>query len=86
MEAAELLGVNYKTVVRAEESGRITARMRDALERLLGPFDDPETARQRERLGTLEVRVEGLEGGMETLAKELRDGLDELQGCGVGTA
>ena len=78
MEAAELLGVNYKTVVRAEESGRITARMRDALERLLGPVDDPEAARQRERIGALEERVEGLEGGMETLAKELRDGLDGI--------
>ena len=27
MEAAELLGVNYRTLVRAEESGRITGRM-----------------------------------------------------------
>ena len=36
MEAAELLGVNYRTLVRAEESGKITGRMSDALERLLG--------------------------------------------------
>lgn len=75
MEAAELLGVNYKTVVRAEESGRITQRMRDALERLLGPVDDVEAARQREHIGELERRVEALEGGMESLATELRDGL-----------
>ena len=84
MEAAELLGVNYKTVVRAEESGRITARMRDALERLLGPVDDPEAARQRERIGALEERVEGLEGGMETLAKELRDGLGGIRAAVSG--
>ena len=75
MEAAELLGVNYKTVVRAEESGRITQRMRDALERVLGPVDDIEAARQREHIGELERRVAALEEGMKSLATELRDGL-----------
>ena len=35
MEAAELLGVNHKTLTRAEESGEITGRMNDALELLL---------------------------------------------------
>ena len=30
MEAAELLGVNYRTLVKAEESGEITGRMGDA--------------------------------------------------------
>ena len=74
MEAAELLGVNYKTVVRAEESGQITGRMSDALERLLGSVDDAEAARQRERMGALEKRMERLEGGMESLRRELRGG------------
>lgn len=36
MEVSELLGVNYKTVVRAEETGRITNHMARALERLFG--------------------------------------------------
>ena len=84
MEAAELLGVNYKTVVRAEDSGQITGRMSDALERLLGPVDDPEAARQRERVGALEERMEGLEGGMESLAKELRDSLKEVRAAVAG--
>ena len=76
MEAAELLGVNYKTLVRAEESEQVTGRVKDALERLLGTVDDPEdAARQRERFEALEERVAGLEGGM----KELRDGLDGLR-------
>ena len=79
MEAAELLGVNYKTVARAEESGRITRRMSDALERLLGPVDDIEAARQRERTDALEESVKRLENGMESLAKELRDGLVEVR-------
>ena len=83
MEAAELLGVNYKTLARAEKSGEITGRMGDALERLLGTGDDPEVARLRERVGALE---EGLEGGMESLAKELRDGLDEIRAAVAGQA
>ena len=75
MEAAELLGVNYKTVVRAEETGRITQRMRDALERLLGPVDDIDDARQSEHIGELERRMVVLEEGMKSLATELREGL-----------
>ena len=81
MEAADLLGVAYRTLVKAEESGEITGRMGDALERLLGTGDDPEVARLRERVGALEER---LEGGMESLAKELRDGLDEVRSAVTG--
>ena len=39
MEAAVLLGVNYRTLVKAEESGEMTGRMSDALERLLLTWD-----------------------------------------------
>ena len=83
MEAADLLGVAYRTLVKAEESGEITGRMSDALERLLGTGDDPEVARLRERVGALEER---LEGGMESLAKELRDGLHEIRAAVAGQA
>ena len=79
MEAAELLGVNYRTLVRAEESGRITGRMSDALERLLGTGDDPEAERLRERVDALEEGLERLKGDMEELATELRGGLDEIR-------
>ena len=79
VEAAELLGVAYRTVVRAEESGEITGRMGDALERLLGTGDDPEVARLRER-------VDALEGGVEAMAKELRDGLGEIRAAVAGNA
>ena len=78
MEAAELLGVNYKTLARAEETGKITGRMGDALERLLGTGDDPEVAKLRER-------VDALEGGVEALAKELRDGLSEIRAAVAGS-
>ena len=66
MEAAELLGVNHKTLTRAEESGEITGRMGDALELLLRRADDAEVVRLRETVGALEQRVASLEGGMET--------------------
>ena len=85
-KTAELLGVNYKTVARAEQSGRITGRMSDALERLLGPVDDPEVSRQRERIGALEESVQRLEGGMVALARELRDSLDEIRAAVSGKA
>ena len=67
MEAAALLGVNYKTLVRAEESGKITWRMGDALERLLDPGDDAEVARLQEAVDALEGRVTALETGLEGL-------------------
>ena len=66
MEAAELLGVNHKTLTRAEESGEITGRMSDALELLLRRADDAELARLREVVGALDERVAALEGGVET--------------------
>ena len=72
MEAAELLGVNYRTLVKAEESGELTGRMSDALERLLGTGEDPEAVRLRERMTALE-------SGMEALTREMRNGLDEVR-------
>ena len=78
-KTAELLGVNYKTVARAEKSGWLTGRMSDALERLLRPVNDPQAERLRERVGALE-------GGMGALAKELRDGLDEIRTAVAGQA
>ena len=72
MEAAELLGVNYRTLVKAEESGELTGRMSDALERLLGTGEDPEAVRLRERMTALE-------SGMEALTKDMRAGLDEIR-------
>ena len=77
MEAAELLGVNYKTLVRAEESEQVTGRVKDALERLLGTGDGVEASRLRERMANVEA-------GMEALAKELRDGLDGLRAAVLG--
>ena len=72
MKAASLLGVNYKTVVRAEESGRITGRMGDALERLLGRADYFNQSRLRQR-------IEALEESLETLVKEMQGGFADIK-------
>ena len=80
VEAAELLGVAYRTVVRAEESGEITGRMGDALERLLNTGEDPEVVRLREAVGTLEERLAALEGGVETPDAEEAEGDGEGNG------
>lgn len=72
MKAASLLGVNYKTVVRAKESGRITPLVGDALEGLLEQSEDPDQSRLRERMGALEEND-------DTLAKEMRRGFADVK-------
>ena len=61
MEAAELLGVNYKTLARAVETGSLSPRMSHALDRLLLSREAKAMAAQQERIAALEGRVEGLE-------------------------
>ena len=82
MEAAELLGVNSKTVMRAVESGRLSRRVSDALERLQAG-DSPPNADQRrdnrEELEKLKQRLGRLERSAEALAEELRGGLEEVR-------
>lgn len=70
--AAAVLGVSYRTLSRAVESGRLTARMSAALERLLLLGGGSAAARERERVDALERRVEGL-------ANEVRAGFDEAR-------
>ena len=94
MEATVLLGVNYRTLVKAEESGEMTGRMSDALERLLLTWDggasagygDGEEEPGPEPDGDLERRVEALEAGLEDLARELRSGLDAIRLAVAGDA
>ncbi len=74
MEAAELLGVNHKTLTRAEESGEMTGRMSDALELLLRRADDAEVARLREAVRVMEERLAALEGGGDAPDAEEAEG------------
>ena len=79
MEAAEMLGVSYRTLARAIESGRLSGRMSEALERLVRSGEDSAAARQQERNEALERRVEGLEGRVEALAEEMGGGLEAVR-------
>ena len=67
-QAADVLGVNYKTVVGIIESGRLTRRVAQALERLLlardvaGLLEDREVMKSlAQRLAALEERDRGLD-------------------------
>ena len=98
MEASGLLGVNYRTLVNAEESGELTGRMCDALERLLLTWDGGAVAGagvgpnggdgdvEPEPDGDLEQRVEALEAGLEELTQELRSGLEAVHVAVGGAA
>ena len=73
VKAAEALGVNYRTLVRAEESEQLTARMSVTLERHLLLGGGSAAAQHRESIRALEERV-------GTLAYQLGSGLEELRG------
>ena len=76
MRASEMLGVNYRTLVMAEESGRITGRMSDALHKLLGSTLDPGLARMEKRVDGLEERVAALEERASKTAGEMQSAED----------
>ena len=73
-KAAERLGVDRKTFWRAIGTGRLTPRLRDALER-------ERVARKRAEAGTdqLEDRVSGLEGRLQDVEQQLAGGLRSVR-------
>ena len=74
VQTAAALGVNYRTLVRHEETGRLTDRMSDALERhLLLGGGSAAAPQQRDRVDALVERVSALE-------RELRGGLEAVVG------
>ena len=84
MEAAQLLEVNYLTLVKAQESGELTGRMIHALERLLLSRDGPDGEERRE-YRELERRVAALEEGMKELRRESRR-VEPARGTAVASA
>lgn len=76
LEAAEALGVNYKTLARHEKSGELSARLSQALELLLLSQDqragDDGGSEGEKTNRDLEQRVAALEEGMKELRRELR--------------
>ena len=78
-ETAELLGISYRTLSRASESSRLTARMTETLERHLLAGGGSEAARQREEMGALRNRLEALERLVGELGERLGSGLEEVE-------
>ncbi len=72
VKAADTLGVSFRTLSRAEDTGRLTPRLADALESHLVQGGGTAAAQQRRRLGELADRVALLE-------RALVDGLEELR-------
>lgn len=78
MNAARMLGVNYRTLQGATESGVLTERMVAALERLL-LGGGVAAARERERVDALAKRT-------GELAKGLREAVDRIDAVGAEVA
>ena len=79
MEAAEVLGVNYKTLANTVKTGDISRRMGHALERLLLYGGGSAMARQQERIQGLEERVAELTSEIGSARAGDEDGMQALR-------
>ena len=76
VKAAQELGVDRKTLWRCRTTGQLTARLSDALERLLLSKDLSEAMRQGKRIEGLAERVSALE---EELRGRIENGVGEVK-------
>jgi len=74
VKAAAALGVSFRTVVRAEESGRLTAHMGHALERHLLLGGGSAAAQQRGEIEALTKRVASLEEELRGVREAVESG------------
>ena len=79
MRAAQELNVDHRTLTSGLESGRLSRRLRGALEKALLEGGGSPAAEQRQRNDELAGRVEVLEKGVETLGQEMHQGLAAVQ-------
>ena len=79
-KAAEDLGVDHRTLATSLESGRLSRRMRVALDHALLAGGGSPAQEQRERNDELAGRLEAVEGQVETLSEDLSKGLSAVQG------
>ena len=102
LEAAQLLGVNYKTLAAAVDSGTLTPRVSDALEKVLLSREIEAFEKVRERVEELEGRLEAVEGRVGNIPGEIEEAVqreverrmaelteaaaDEASSLGTGTA
>ena len=80
MEASVVLRVNYKTLASAIDSGKLTPRLYDALERLLLIRELAALEEVRALVGELEGRVKAVEDMAQTASVKV----EELVGCQLG--
>ena len=78
--AARVLEIDQRTVAEGARTGRLSRRIREALERALQEGVGSAAARQRERNEKLEERLRELEEGHEALGKETRRRLSKIEG------
>ena len=71
-KAAEMLGVDRRTLDASLDEGVLTRRIRGALEKALQSGVGSAAAEQRDRNDRLDDRLEDLEGDFEELGKEVR--------------
>ena len=72
LEAAQLLGVNHKTLTAALDSGVLTPRLSDALEKVL-------LSRELEALEKVREQVEDMGGRVEAMEKQARSVPGEIE-------
>ena len=80
MRAAQDLNVDHRTVAVSLETGKLSRRMRGALEKALLEGGGSPAREQKERNDELAGRVERLEGQVEEMGQEMNQGLAAVQG------
>ena len=80
MQAAQDLNVDHRTVTVSLETGKLSRRMRGALEKALLEGGGSPAREQRERNDALAGRVEKLEGQVGEMGQEMNRGLASVQG------
>ena len=79
-KAAEDLGVDHRTLASSLESGKLTRRMRVALDRALLAGEGSPAREQRERNDELAGRLDAVEEKVDEQGRELTKGLSAVQG------
>ena len=80
MRAAQDLNVDHRTLAVSLETGKLSRRMRGALEKALLEGGGSPAREQKERNDELAVRVEKLEGQVEEMGQDMNQGLAAVQG------
>ena len=78
--AAEDLGVDHRTLASSLESGKLSRRMRVALDRALLSGEGSPAREQRERNDELAGRLDTVESRVDELGRDVSQGVSDVQG------